>query len=119
MRELEKKIEGRVIKWLKKNKIKFKRKHPGELLDRHIYLPTGHLLIIEFKRPGEKLFKRQEREIKELRKLGYDVQIHDDSEEAIQAIQARILETQISAAQGAKGNAAARVSCTISRPRLR
>lgn len=87
MQELEKAIENRVVRWAKKSHIKMRKKVMGELLDRWFFLPNGYLLIIEFKRLGEKPFARQQYEIDELKELGYDVQVHDNSEEAIKAIQ--------------------------------
>lgn len=96
MSELEKKIEGRFVRWLKKNKIKFKKKELGELLDRWVFLPNGRLFIIEFKRPTGKLSRRQVIEIRDLRRLGYDVEVHTSSEEAIEAIKSRLEATCVS-----------------------
>lgn len=97
MQALEKSIEGGVMKWAKSNKIKSKIKSAGELLDRWFILPGGHLFIIEFKRPGKgKLSKRQINEIKELRSLGYDVEVHDDKKEAIESIKLRLEATRLS-----------------------
>jgi hypothetical protein len=87
---LEKTIEGRVVSWARKRGIKVKKKFAGDLLDRYFFLPHGRLFIIEFKRPGGKLSPRQGRVIKELEELGYDVEVHDNAEEAIEAIQRRL-----------------------------
>ena len=91
MQVLEKEEEAKFTRWLKKNKIKFKKKAYGELLDRWILLPYGHLLIIELKRKnGGALSKRQEIEITALRELGYDVEVCYGGEAAMQAVIARL-----------------------------
>ena len=93
---LEKLIEDRLVRWLKRNKIKWRRKAFGELLDRWIFLPNGHLFVIELKRRGGRLSPRQSLEIRELRELGYDIEVHDDAEEAIQAIRDRLEAARLS-----------------------
>jgi uncharacterized protein YggL (DUF469 family) len=121
MKELEKAIEARVVRWAKKRKIKIKKKEKGELLDRWFFLPKGYLLIIEFKRPNAEPPKgRQKREIKDLRELGYDVQIHDNSEKAIEAIQRaiqRAMEAKGISKEGTKIYIAKRSGRIIPRPR--
>jgi hypothetical protein len=88
---LEKVGEAKFVRWLKKNKIKQKKKAYGELLDRWIFLPMGHLFIVEFKRKkGGVLKRRQIIEINELKELGYDVEVHDDADEAIEAVRRRM-----------------------------
>lgn len=118
MQVLEKQIENKVVKWAKRRKIKLKKKERGELLDRWFMLPAGRLFIIEFKRPGGSIKKRQTKEIKELKELGYDVEIHDNSEEAIQAITSRLEATQVSD-KGGKVHASKRMRRTLPRSRSR
>lgn len=61
--------------------------------DRIFFIPNRPLLI-EFKRPGEKdnTSPRQEYIHDILRELGYDVQVHDNKDEALAAIKAAKLE---------------------------
>jgi len=119
MQVLEKVTEGKLTRWLKKNKIKFKKKYPGELLDRMVFLPYGHLFIIELKRKMlGSLSRRQIKEIQSLRSLGYDVEVHDDADEAIAAIAAR-LESQRLHEEGHKVRADAIMRGLLSRSRAR
>jgi len=96
MLRLEKSIEASLVNWLRKNKIKWKSKASGELLDRWILLPDGHLFVIELKRPSGKLSKLQVIEIDQLRRLGYDVEVHDEASEAIEAVKCRMEAARLS-----------------------
>ena len=119
MSVLEKRIEAKLTAWLKKNKIKCKKKAAGELLDRWLLLPGAHLFILELKRPDQgSLSKRQVKEIKELRSLGYDVEVHDNADEAIEAVEARLEATRLSE-KGDKVHAAKLLRRSLSRSRLR
>jgi hypothetical protein len=82
----ERDIERPFVAWAKKIGIKVKKKLPGEQLDRWLMLPGGRVMIIEFKAPGKKPTPLQAQEIKELQELGYHVEIHDNLEEAKQAV---------------------------------
>jgi hypothetical protein len=53
--------------------------------DRMFLIPGGKPLIIEFKRPGEVTRPRQTEWIESLKRLGYDVEIHDTVSEAFKA----------------------------------
>ena len=87
LREVEAKIEGRYLRWLKSVKIDH-RKMNGlgnrSWPDQMICLPVSPFFI-EFKRVGEGLSELQKLKINELLALGYLVEIHDDSEEAIKS----------------------------------
>jgi len=56
--------------------------------DRVFFIEGGRPLLIEFKRPGEKndTSPRQEYIHSILRELGYDVQVHDNKDEALEAV---------------------------------
>lgn len=87
-RELEKHIEKRFLKELKKRWPTAKaRKMNGygnrSWPDRMILLPNVSAFFIEFKRPGGVLSLGQEQEIKELRELGNDVYVSSDADQAI------------------------------------
>ena len=83
---LEKQIESPVVKWAKKQGIKVKKKVFADQLDRWFFFPNGVLVIIEFKVPGKKLTPLQQIEIEELLELGYNVEVHDDKEEAVERL---------------------------------
>ncbi len=89
MRVLEKQVENPVVKWAKDQGIHVKKKVFGEQLDRWFFFPSGHLFIIEFKAPKKRLTGLQEEEIKKLHALGFDVEVHDDKNEAIEALKLR------------------------------
>lgn len=52
--------------------------------------PDGRLFFIEFKRPGEEPTPLQWDTINSLRAAGFDVEVHDNAEEAIAALQRRL-----------------------------
>jgi hypothetical protein len=58
--------------------------------DDMFFLPEGHLFMIEFKRPGAKASKLQEHRIRDLQRLGYDVEVHDSADQAREAIARRM-----------------------------
>lgn len=59
--------------------------------DRIFWIKGGRPLLIEFKRPGEEPRPKQEYNIGILKKLGYNVEVHDNVERALCSI-ARALE---------------------------
>lgn len=82
-------VENPVIRWLDKYKIKHRKMNgTGQRgwPDRLVCLPISPLWL-EFKRKGEKLRKLQVYRVKQLRELGYDVQVYDTAKEAIAAIE--------------------------------
>lgn len=103
MKRLESSIESSVVAWAKKRGI-ISRKMNGfgfnSWPDRAFFLPGGRVFFIEFKRLGESLEPLQENTIAELRKLGYDVAVHDDKDAAILALQRRLGSVNISTACG-------------------
>ena len=58
--------------------------------DRLILWPGGGILFIEFKRPGEKPRKLQEYVHDIIRKLGFEIQVHDNRDIAVAAIKAKV-----------------------------
>lgn len=62
--------------------------------DRCFFIGGGKPLLIEFKRPGEKhkTSPRQRYIHNVLRELGYEVQVHDSKDEALEAIRSAKLE---------------------------
>lgn len=58
--------------------------------DRLILWPGRGILFIEFKRPGEKPRKLQEYVHDIIRKLGFEIQIHDNRDIAVAAIKAKV-----------------------------
>ena len=61
--------------------------------DRLLFWPYGNLMFIEFKRPGEEPRKLQQWIHKNLRDIGFEVQVHDDAARALESIKAYILAT--------------------------
>jgi hypothetical protein len=58
--------------------------------DKMFMIPGGRPFLIEFKRKGESLRKNQQLKVWRLQTLGYDVEVHDDAEEAVKAIKERV-----------------------------
>lgn len=68
--------------------------------DRQFFVGHDRVLLIEFKDPDGELGPKQVYMIEMLKGLGYDVQVHDNREEAFAAIESAKLETaQISKAR--------------------
>lgn len=63
--------------------------------DRIFWLPGGRPFLIEFKAPGEEPTPLQQHRIGHLKKLGYDVEVHDDEDTALQAIRKRLEATAL------------------------
>jgi hypothetical protein len=55
--------------------------------DRCVLMPGGKPLIIEFKRPGEKLKPIQEMRRETLKDLGYEIETFTSTKEALDAVQ--------------------------------
>ena len=64
--------------------------------DRIFWIPGGKPLLIEFKRPGEAPRPKQLHNHAWLRRLGYDVQVHDNEAQAFQAVVDLVEEKQLS-----------------------
>ena len=62
--------------------------------DRLFLIPGGRPLFIEFKKPGEEPEKIQLHRHEELRALGYDIEVHDTREGAINAIEDAVLRSE-------------------------
>lgn len=75
--------------------------------DRIFFIPGGRPFLIEFKRPNEHPTARQAMIHRALRKLGYDIEVHDDAAFALQAIRGRVEAAQLST-QGCKISARTR-----------
>jgi hypothetical protein len=58
--------------------------------DRVFFWEGGNVLFVEFKRPGEEPRKMQLYVHRILRKMGFEVQVHDDVDTAVEFIKARI-----------------------------
>lgn len=93
--KLERVAEYKTVRWATKNSVKVKTKLRSERLDRWFLLPGGRPFIIEFKRKDKKPSKLQEHEINELKRLGYDIEVHECAEEAIAAIKKRVEATRL------------------------
>ena len=62
--------------------------------DRMFLIPGGRPLLIEFKLPGEEPRAKQGHIHGVLKELGYNVQVHDDYDEAMKAIEEAVYESR-------------------------
>ena len=60
--------------------------------DRLFFIPGGRPLFIEFKRPGEEPDPKQRHIHEVLKHNGYEVQVHDTIDGAVQAVAAAVAE---------------------------
>ena len=58
--------------------------------DQMFMIPGGKPFYIEFKSPGEVPTTQQAEMIERMKGDGYDVEIHDDKDQAVEAIRARM-----------------------------
>lgn len=86
--------------------------------DRIFWLPEGKPFLIEFKRPGEKLRAKQQEIHDELLRLGYQVEVHDNVANALEAIINAVEATRLSK-KGREILARARRRCAFLRSRTR
>lgn len=63
--------------------------------DRIYWLPGGKPFLVEYKRPGEDPREKQIHIHTELMKLDYDVEVHDDPADTLQAIINRLETTRL------------------------
>jgi len=82
-------LEHDVLVEILKLNVKGRRGWP----DRLILWQGGHSLFIEFKRPDEEPRKLQSYIHGILREMGFKVEVHDDSEHALNSIQTKIRAT--------------------------
>lgn len=72
--------------------------HSGTM-DRMFLIPGGRPLLIEFKKPGEQPRPLQLAEHALWKKLGYDVEVHDTVEGAVEAVRRALIRAMASAAE--------------------
>lgn len=100
MRHLETDTEQKVCRKAKDHGVlnfKLFGKHETGIPDRVFLIPGGRPLFIEFKRAGEDPRPKQDWWHDILRQLGYQVEVHDNADEALKSIEkyARIGKTCI------------------------
>lgn len=87
--QLEKQIEGKVVKWAREHGI-LTRKMNGDGYrgwpDRLFVLRNGKTLWIEFKRPGGKESELQKVMLDNLRELGHEAHVYSDAVKAIECL---------------------------------
>jgi hypothetical protein len=92
--KLESAIEASVVSWWRTLGLLPSRKMNGMSFnawpDRLFPIPDGRPFFIEFKRAGGALTPLQTELHKQLHKNGYDVEVHDNAKEAIEAIKRRL-----------------------------
>jgi hypothetical protein len=87
--EVETDIERKACKQAEKlgvRNIKINTRSDTGWPDRIFFIPGGRPLFIEFKRPGEDPDPKQEYIHEILKKLGYDIEVHDTVEGAVSAV---------------------------------
>jgi len=87
-------VENPTRDWAHKNGCKLTYKmaatYTRDWPDRMFFIPGGRPLLIEFKKPGAEPTPKQAARIKELRELGYDVEVCDSKEQGIACVQSRL-----------------------------
>jgi hypothetical protein len=86
--------------------------------DRMFLIKGGKPLLIEFKAPGKQPYPRQVYIHDMLLGLGYEVQVHDNADDAVEAVRKAVEAARISA-EGGEVFASARGGRSISRSRFR
>lgn len=86
--------------------------------DRLFWIPGGRPFLIEFKRPGEPAEPLQGYIHAKLKKLGYDVEVYDDRDTALEAIRRRV-EASPLPGQGRDAARGKRVPVPFRKPRRR
>lgn len=116
MNQLEKDIEDEAVGlvWQHLGIKGSKLVTPGDTSypDRIFWIPGGRPLLIEFKRPGEEPEPKQAHTHDQLRKLGYDVQVHDHALDAFDAVIQAVKKTRLSR-QGKKILKSAESICSV------
>lgn len=82
---LEKEIEAKVVKWWEaKGRLQVKMNLLGQkgFPDRLFFLHFGLVVLVEFKRPGEKPYPIQQYRMKKLMEFGHLVIVTDNVEDA-------------------------------------
>ena len=118
----ETKIENRAVELIYENLgiigIKLKAVGSNGYPDRLFWLPQGRPLLIEFKVPGGEPEPLQQQIIDDLIELGYNVQVHDNAIDALQAVIETLEATQLPK-ESRKILARARRRCVVLRSRAR
>lgn len=82
---LESYIETKVCEWARKNGWLVRKLQwiGREGAPDRFFAKVGRIILVEFKRPGEKPRPSQDREIKRLREAGVEVAVVDDIDDGI------------------------------------
>lgn len=73
--------------------------------DRMFFIPGGLPFLIEFKKPGKRLEKKQSHVHDQLKADGYDVEWHDTKDGALKAIRLRLERPHVRAFLKSRGRA--------------
>ena len=95
--ESEKVLERKLVKWVKEaggKCVKLSSQFNTGLPDRMILLPKGHVFYCELKSTGKKPTKIQELIHKEIRALGFNVYVVDNTEGLSAMLRAELLENE-------------------------
>ena len=92
MRRLESYEENKAVRWARRRGVlttKLKIAGQNGWPDRAFWLPGGQVMMVEFKRKGERPRKLQRHVMERLKDLGFAVFWTDDADEAIRYLEAR------------------------------
>lgn len=93
-------VQNPCVAWARRNGIRAtKLQGPGNRSnpDYIFWIPGGRPLLIEFKRPGQEPTPLQTHTILLFHDDGYDVEVHDTKESAIEAITKKSIESRLTA----------------------
>lgn len=87
----EEKIENKFVTWVRHNPplicVKLNIQGNKGYPDRMILMPNGKAIFIEFKAPGKTAYLLQQYMHREMRKLGFAVEVHDTVKGAIEFVE--------------------------------
>jgi hypothetical protein len=96
-------VENPTVNWAHANGCKLTYKmatiYARSWPDQLFLIPGGRPLFIEFKKPGEVPTEKQAHRIKQLRDLGYDVEVCDSKEQGIACVGAAMEAARLHASR--------------------
>jgi len=116
--DIEEAVSKRALNELGVASVKLVMRYASGWPDRLYWIPGGVPLVHEYKRPGEEPEGLQADRIEYLRKIKYEIEVHDDADLAFQSVKRALERAQVSE-KGKKLFAKQRVRSSVPRPRSR